>query len=209
MPRNVEIKARVRNPQELRSRIASLGGPPPTVLEQTDIFYALPKGRLKLRQMPGKPAELIYYERPDAAGPKVSGYRIFRTDVPATPDASADAGARDVPADAGARDVLADAGARDPSWKGPGALHAVLRDALGTCGTVRKRRELVMVGSTRIHLDDVEGLGLFLELEVVLAHDQTPQDGRRIAERLMTDLGVDPDDLIEGAYVDLLNHLGL
>src|SRR3972149_5605825 len=50
----------------------------------------------------------------------------------------------------------------------PSALKAALTAALGVRGVVRKTRFLYMVGQTRIHLDEVEGLGEFMELEVVL-----------------------------------------
>lgn len=71
---------------------------------------------------------------------------------------------------------------------------------------VRKRRSLYLVGTTRIHIDEVEGLGYFLELEVVLQPAQTDGDGRVIAETLMAELGIRPEDLIEGAYIDMLEN---
>lgn len=46
------------------------------------------------------------------------------------------------------------------------SLQAVLSEALGVQGVVKKERRLYMVGQTRVHLDRVEGLGDFLELEV-------------------------------------------
>jgi adenylate cyclase class IV len=41
-------------------------------------------------------------------------------------------------------------------------------------------------------------------LQVLLSEDQTLSEGQRIAESLMSDLGVEKEDLISGAYVDLL-----
>ena len=43
-----------------------------------------------------------------------------------------------------------------------------LSKALGVKGVVNKRRKLYMVGQTRIHVDHVEGLGDFMELEVIM-----------------------------------------
>lgn len=87
----------------------------------------------------------------------------------------------------------------------PDGLHATLSNALGVIGTVRKTRELFLAGQTRIHLDDVEGLGLYAELEVVLQADQTVEEGTAIAEHLMQQLGIQPADLVDGAYIDLLH----
>ena len=67
-----------------------------------------------------------------------------------------------------------------------------------------KTRWLFLVGQTRIHLDEVVGLGSFLELEVVLAADQSPDEGHRIARGIMAALEVREADLIDCAYADLL-----
>jgi predicted adenylyl cyclase CyaB len=86
----------------------------------------------------------------------------------------------------------------------PENLRQVLALACGIRGVVRKTRYLYLVGQTRVHLDYVEGLGQFMELEVVLREGQSDAEGRRIAEDLMARLGVESGDLIEGAYLDLL-----
>lgn len=86
----------------------------------------------------------------------------------------------------------------------PESLKGLLAAALGVRGVVRKQRWLYWVDNTRIHLDEVEGLGTFLELEVVLTSEQSAGEGRLIAEKLMAQLGVEPADLIDGAYIDLL-----
>ena len=88
----------------------------------------------------------------------------------------------------------------------PAALKAVLAQALGVRGEVEKTRRLYMVGQTRMHLDEVMGLGTFLELEVVLQDGQSDRDGQAIAEDLLTQLGVDSRDLVESAYMDLLEQ---
>ena len=83
-----------------------------------------------------------------------------------------------------------------------------MRDLLGqileTKAVVSKRREVFLVDSTRIHLDEINNLGTFIELEVVLTKSQTDSDGERIAYDLMDRLGIRREDLIEQAYVDLL-----
>jgi adenylate cyclase class IV len=71
-----------------------------------------------------------------------------------------------------------------------------------------KLSDYVLVGPTRIHLDQVEGLGDFLELEVTLKDGQTEAEGTAIAHDLMARLGVQPQQLLEGAYLDLLRAQG-
>ena len=86
----------------------------------------------------------------------------------------------------------------------PDSLRQALTLAYGEVGRVRKRRTLFMVGRTRIHLDEVEGLGEFMELEVVLGDDEPLDAGVREAEGLMARLQVQPSQLIDRAYIDLL-----
>jgi predicted adenylyl cyclase CyaB len=86
----------------------------------------------------------------------------------------------------------------------PGALRMILERVLSVLGTVRKTRWLYRVGQTRVHLDRVEGLGDFLELEVVLRGDQSEAEGTAIARDLMDRLGVSSAQLAKGAYLDLL-----
>jgi predicted adenylyl cyclase CyaB len=166
MPRNIEIKARVKNFEALQQQVEAISDTPVEVIPQTDTFFHAPQGRLKLRELTTR-GELIYYERQNVSGPKQSNYMLSRTDDPQS-------------------------------------LEALLAAALGVRGVVKKIRYLYMVGNTRIHLDRVEGLGNFLEFEVVLGDDDTPAEGERIAADLMQTLGLDEADLIEGAYMDLL-----
>jgi adenylate cyclase class IV len=85
----------------------------------------------------------------------------------------------------------------------PEALHEALTRALGVTGRVRKQRWLVLAGATRIHLDRVEGLGDFLELEVVLREGQPEQQGHAQAQGLLKALGLDQEPLLAGSYLDL------
>jgi predicted adenylyl cyclase CyaB len=86
----------------------------------------------------------------------------------------------------------------------PETLRESLSLAYGQAGRVRKRRTLYIVGRTRIHLDQVEGLGDFLELEVMLKEGESSEAGVAEAHDLMGKLEVRPEQLIEGAYIDLL-----
>jgi predicted adenylyl cyclase CyaB len=86
----------------------------------------------------------------------------------------------------------------------PDALRDLLALALGVRGEVRKRRWLYRAGPARVHFDEVEGLGAFLEVEVSAPPGQPIAEAERLAEELRRRLDVLPGDLIDVAYVDLL-----
>jgi predicted adenylyl cyclase CyaB len=169
MARNIEIKARIESAEALEPKAAALADSGPDEILQDDTFFSCPNGRMKLRAFSDSDGQLIFYRRPDQAGPKESFYVLSAT-------------------------------------SSPGTLREALSLGYGQTGRVHKRRTLYLAGRTRIHIDRVEGLGNFLELEVVLADGEPPEDGVRIAHDLLGKLGVGSDQLIEGAYVDLLDR---
>lgn len=138
------------------------------VLAQTDTFFVVPKGRLKLREFGDGSGELIAYERANDAGPRESSYTVAKCD-----------------------DVR--------------ALSEALTRSLVVKGRVVKRREVFLVGRTRVHLDQVDNLGAFVELEVVLRDGEPVQAGEHEARQLMERLGILPGALVSGAYIDLLS----
>lgn len=170
MARNVEVKARVGDIGALRQRVESLSDTAVEVLDQCDTFFVVPQGRLKLRVLGPDRCELIYYERPDKTGARLSDYFIVRSEEPE-------------------------------------AFLRILSAALEVRGVVVKRRFHYRVGRTRVHLDEVEGLGAFMELEVVLDEGQSLEEGQAMAEKLLTDLGVEDEERVAGAYIDLLEAI--
>lgn len=74
--------------------------------------------------------------------------------------------------------------------------------------TVRKQRRILLLDNVRIHLDDVEGLGTFLELEAVVdaAHDDARC--RAQVDALLAALGLGDADLIRASYAELLRAPG-
>lgn len=169
MSRNIEIKARVADMAALEARAAALATEGPVEIVQDDTFFRCPAGRLKLRRFAADRGELIFYQRPDEAGPKASFYRRVAT---AEPD----------------------------------AMRETLELAYGVTGRVTKRRTLYMAGRTRVHLDRVDGLGTFMELEVVLKEGEALAEGEREARELMAQLAIGPDQLLQGAYLDLIGR---
>lgn len=88
----------------------------------------------------------------------------------------------------------------------PDVLLDILTKTLGRIGRVKKERTLYLIGQTRVHLDRVESLGDFLELEVVLRPEQAESEGKGIAEELLASFGIEKQQLIAEAYVDLLAY---
>jgi adenylate cyclase class 2 len=69
---------------------------------------------------------------------------------------------------------------------------------------VRKRRDLWMMGTVRIHLDDVEGLGWFLELESLVTRDMPDAKAREALDRLRVALAPALGEPIDRSYSDLI-----
>ncbi|MGE5198303.1 MAG: class IV adenylate cyclase [Rhodospirillaceae bacterium] len=164
--RNLEIKAAVASLAGVRRRLRALEGAGlHATLRQTDWYFRVPKGRLKLRVVgASRDGELIAYLRPDRAAARTSEFQR----LPA-----ADA--------AGTRRLL--------------------EHMLGAKGCVRKRREVWLYRNARIHLDTVEGLGRFIEIEVVVTRGM-PQ-ARALMHRLRGVLGISSGDLIGGSYGEI------
>lgn len=167
--RNLEFKARLADLKAALARARALGADLWGDLRQTDTYFAVAAGRLKLRETAGFQAELIFYDRDERARLRPSDYEVART-----PDAD--------------------------------ALRDVLARALGVLAVVRKRRTLLLLDTTRIHLDNVDGLGAFLEIEVPVRDDETAAATR--LDQLVEDLGYAWSDCIRASYLDLVLEKG-
>jgi adenylate cyclase class 2 len=79
----VELKARVGDHDFLRQSLSALGAEHVGNFRQTDSYFKVPEGRLKLREVEDADvAELIYYEREDIAGPKSDDAFLLRVQEP-------------------------------------------------------------------------------------------------------------------------------
>lgn len=86
----------------------------------------------------------------------------------------------------------------------PDCLRISLYRSLGEGPVVRKRRELYLSGRTRLHLDTVQDLGEFVEIEVVMQPDESEASGLHELQVLMSKLGLENARAIDVAYADLL-----
>lgn len=84
-------------------------------------------------------------------------------------------------------------------------LKDILKEAMGILTVVRKKREIYFIGNVKFHIDQVDGLGSFMEIEAI---DKDGSIGKkRLSEQCrgyMKELGIGEEDLIRDSYSDLL-----
>jgi adenylate cyclase, class 2 len=87
----------------------------------------------------------------------------------------------------------------------PALTKGLLSQLLGVRCRVAKRRKVFLLGNVRIHLDEVEQLGRFLEFEAVFddkTQEELPEHVR--VKELLVEFGIAEEDLIRGSYPELL-----
>ncbi|KAL7979759.1 hypothetical protein Chor_008097, partial [Crotalus horridus] len=67
---------------QLITRAEQLSGSPGSLLLQTDTFFPVPHGRLKVRDFRDGRGQLVFYDRPNSTGPKLSHFTVSPTDDP-------------------------------------------------------------------------------------------------------------------------------
>jgi len=86
----------------------------------------------------------------------------------------------------------------------PGELREALAATLGVAAVVAKRRHLHLWRNVRIHLDEVEGLGSFVELEAVVASGSDLARERELVRQLRERLAIEEASLVAESYCDLV-----
>lgn len=155
---------------QIQQRARALG--PSFVLSQRDTYFAVPSGRLKLRELDdgnAKSAELIGYSRPDVEGARWSSY--YRAQF-------------------------------SPREIAP--IKAMMERTIGVRVVVSKVREVIAYRRTRVHLDHVEHLGHFVELETVTGDDVSDSEAELELAEVMEKLGLDQFAAVAGSYSDLM-----
>jgi predicted adenylyl cyclase CyaB len=85
----------------------------------------------------------------------------------------------------------------------PEKTRATLGAALGVIAEVRKQRRLLMRANVRLHLDRVEELGEFGEIEAVIPEGSDPECSRASVDELLAALEVSRETLIDVSYFEL------
>jgi len=164
---NVEIKAACSDPDRIRSVLRRHNADFRGTDHQTDTYFKIPAGRLKLREGNIENA-LIFYNRPNQPGPKTAHVSL----CPLHPDSK---------------------------------LKDLLTNALGILTTVRKQREIYFIQNVKFHIDSVDGLGSFVEIESI------GSDSAIGTEKLLDQckkylelFAIADEDLIDCSYSDML-----
>lgn len=179
---NIEFKARVQSFEKIHAVLTQHRLALEATLRQNDTYFHTPNGRLKLREINDETAQLIFYQRPDHAEVKRSDYLI----APVT---------------------------------SPASLRVALGAAYGIRTAVKKTRELYLLPRQfgeyadqagpdliRLHLDAVDGLGNFLEIEVIVHEGESPELAEQEARFWLQAFSIAPADLLSGSYADLGNE---
>ena len=164
---NIEIKAKCNDSSFIRNYLQQHNAVFKGVDEQTDTYFNVQHGRLKLREG-NIENNLIFYEREDQAGPKSSHFHLVKID-----DAK--------------------------------GLKEVLKRSIGIKTEVKKRREIYYIENVKFHIDEVSGLGSFVEIEAgnMLA-GLTEDKLKEQCDFYMNEFRISQQDLIEVSYSDML-----
>jgi len=164
---NVEIKAIVNDPSSIRNYLVDHRATYKGTDDQTDTYFKVNAGRLKLREG-NIENNLIFYNRTNQAGPKSSHFNLVKIE-----DAK--------------------------------GLKEVLERSCGITMIVKKKREIYYIDNVKFHIDDVPGLGSFIEIEAgnILA-DKTEAELLEQCNFYLKKFRIKEEDLVAESYSDLL-----
>lgn len=164
---NIEIKARTNKTAQIRQFLMENGADHLGLDLQTDTYFNVSAGRLKLRQG-NIENSLIFYNREDLSGPKQSDFDLAEIE-------------------------------------NGDAIRSILTKAIGVRIVIQKNREIFYIENVKFHLDSLEGLGNFVEIEAT--NKNTTLDVERLREQCsfyMDKFGINQEDLIPVSYSDML-----
>lgn len=163
MKKNYEIKCELdsKKSKDIKALLKKFNH---TIEKQVDIYFKVKQGRLKLRIINDTESSLIFYDRGEKKGKRISKYTISKT-------------------------------------KDFEELDNILRKQFKVLVIVNKLREVFISENIRVHLDKVEGLGKFLEIEIIY----TDLAKAKIQmKELISRLKLDENKFIKESYSDLL-----
>ena len=164
---NVEIKARCKDPDTIRQYLVTNKAEFKGTDQQSDTYFNVPNGRLKLREG-NIENNLIFYERANQSGPKNSHFNLVKVE-----DAK--------------------------------GLKEVLTKSNGVKVRVKKTREIYYINNVKFHIDEVPGLGSFIEIEAGNVFvDLSQHELKQQCDFYLQEFKIEQEDLVEVSYSDLL-----
>ena len=164
---NIEIKAKCNNPGFIREYLKNNHAEFKGTDHQTDTYFNVSHGRLKLREG-NIENNLIYYERNDETGAKESNFQLVNIND-------------------------------------PDGLKEVLAKSSGIKVIVKKKRDIYFIKNVKIHIDDVSGLGSFVEIEASnLYADVSKEKLQEQCNFYLKEFKINNEDLIAVSYSDML-----
>jgi adenylate cyclase class 2 len=165
MPQNLELKARISSTSKAIYITRRLHAKAKGILRQRDIYYKVTRGRLKLRIINNRSAELIFYNRPNRKGSRYSDYFVLPV-------------------------------------KDARLTNALCTAAFGQKIVIEKKRRLFLYKNSRIHLDVVRGLGMFIEFEVLVKHGI--RQAQMLLKMLSAEFAINQTATLAYSYSDML-----
>jgi len=167
MALNIEIKAKTDHPEFIRNYLQNNHAEFKGTDLQTDTYFNVAKGRLKLREG-NIENNLIYYERQNVPGAKESNFQLV--------------------------------GVTDAK-----TMKDVLLRSLGVKVVVKKKREIYFIRNVKFHIDQVEGLGSFAEIEASdLYADISKEELQKQCAFYLSELKIKEEDQVSVSYSDML-----
>ena len=177
--KNIELKARLPDLNAAREIAVRLATANLGIEEQTDTYFHCPSGRMKLREI-----IRFAHDKPDEPTPSGRIAQLIWYDRPDQTDCK--------------ESTYQIVEINDP------VRIKQLKAEMGIRGVVAKRREIFLYENVRIHLDDVAGLGTFIEFEAVLGDGIDAAAGQSQVAALQKAFGISAGDLLPRSYADMV-----
>jgi adenylate cyclase, class 2 len=177
--KNIELKARLPGLTAARQIAVRLATANLGIEEQTDTYFYCPSGRMKLREI-----TRFSHDKPDEPTPSGRIAQLIWYDRPDQTDCK--------------ESTYQIVELTDP------ARIKQLKAEMGIRGIVAKRREIFLYENVRVHLDDVAGLGTFIEFEAVLGDGVDAAAGQSQVAALQKAFGIAAGDLLPRSYAEMV-----
>lgn len=164
---NVEIKARCADIDFVRNYLLHQGAEFKGTDIQTDTYFNVENGRLKLREG-NIENNLIYYKRVNLSGPRESQFQLLKIPEPLL-------------------------------------LKEMLTQSIGVRVVIKKKREIYYIQNVKFHIDEVPGIGNFVEIEAGnLLADLNKMQLQEQCDFYLNELNIHQEDLVAESYSDML-----